>query len=131
MTAAPKSNVWVRAEESPLSVTAVTEVLSGTSRDHPAVVPVVTAPGQSKGPLCREELFPKLKLLPLFPTVVYPSLESDEDNPVFKSRSKKRKSSDDAPYSPTGKSMWSVMPRFGLRHANLQNPAISQGVWKL
>lgn len=34
---------------------------------------------------------------------VYPSLESDEDNPVFKSRSKKRKGSDDAPYSPTGR----------------------------
>uniref|UniRef100_A0A3Q2CUB3 PHD finger protein 2 n=1 Tax=Cyprinodon variegatus TaxID=28743 RepID=A0A3Q2CUB3_CYPVA len=31
----------------------------------------------------------------------YPSLESEEDNPVFKSRSKKRKSSDDTPYSPT------------------------------
>lgn len=35
---------------------------------------------------------------------VYPSLESEEDNPVFKSRSKKRKSSDDTPYSPTGRS---------------------------
>lgn len=35
--------------------------------------------------------------------LVYPSLESEEDNPVFKSRSKKRKSSDDTPYSPTGK----------------------------
>lgn len=34
--------------------------------------------------------------------LVYPSLESEEDNPVFKSRSKKRKSSDDTPYSPTG-----------------------------
>ncbi|XP_074054448.1 lysine-specific demethylase PHF2 isoform X3 [Macrotis lagotis] len=34
---------------------------------------------------------------------VYPSLESDEDNPIFKSRSKKRKSSDDAPYSPTAR----------------------------
>ncbi|CAF95997.1 unnamed protein product, partial [Tetraodon nigroviridis] len=32
---------------------------------------------------------------------VYPSLESEEDNPVFKSRSKKRKSSDDTPYNPT------------------------------
>lgn len=41
---------------------------------------------------------------PLCPRVflVYPSLESDEDSPVFKSRSKKRKASDDAPYSPTG-----------------------------
>lgn len=38
----------------------------------------------------------------LFPPLVYPSLESDEDSPVFKSRSKKRKGSDDAPYSPTG-----------------------------
>nr|XP_057910923.1 lysine-specific demethylase phf2 isoform X2 [Doryrhamphus excisus] len=36
---------------------------------------------------------------------VYPSLESEEDNPVFKSRSKKRKSSDDIPYSPTGPSV--------------------------
>uniref|UniRef100_A0A2K6QI70 PHD finger protein 2 n=1 Tax=Rhinopithecus roxellana TaxID=61622 RepID=A0A2K6QI70_RHIRO len=34
---------------------------------------------------------------------VYPSLESDEDNPIFKSRSKKRKGSDDAPYSPTAR----------------------------
>ncbi|KAM8930050.1 lysine-specific demethylase PHF2 isoform 1-T1 [Pelodytes ibericus] len=34
---------------------------------------------------------------------VYPSLESDEDNPVFKSRSRKRKSCDDAPYSPTAR----------------------------
>uniref|UniRef100_A0A674CHL8 Lysine-specific demethylase PHF2 n=1 Tax=Salmo trutta TaxID=8032 RepID=A0A674CHL8_SALTR len=33
--------------------------------------------------------------------LVYPSLESEEDNPVFKSRSKKRKGSD-TPYSPTG-----------------------------
>uniref|UniRef100_A0A8C4PPE6 PHD finger protein 2 n=1 Tax=Equus asinus asinus TaxID=83772 RepID=A0A8C4PPE6_EQUAS len=35
--------------------------------------------------------------------LVYPSLESDEDSPVFKSRSKKRKGSDDAPYSPTAR----------------------------
>ncbi|XP_043934060.1 lysine-specific demethylase PHF2 isoform X2 [Protopterus annectens] len=34
---------------------------------------------------------------------VYPSLESDEDDPVFKSRSKKKKHSDDAPYSPTAR----------------------------
>uniref|UniRef100_A0A674NBR0 Lysine-specific demethylase PHF2 n=1 Tax=Takifugu rubripes TaxID=31033 RepID=A0A674NBR0_TAKRU len=34
---------------------------------------------------------------------VYPSLESEEDNPVFKSRSKKRKSSDDTPYNPTAR----------------------------
>uniref|UniRef100_A0A8C4M168 PHD finger protein 2 n=1 Tax=Equus asinus asinus TaxID=83772 RepID=A0A8C4M168_EQUAS len=34
---------------------------------------------------------------------IYPSLESDEDSPVFKSRSKKRKGSDDAPYSPTAR----------------------------
>uniref|UniRef100_A0A3P9I9J9 Lysine-specific demethylase PHF2 n=1 Tax=Oryzias latipes TaxID=8090 RepID=A0A3P9I9J9_ORYLA len=34
---------------------------------------------------------------------VYPSLESEEDNPVFKSRSKKRKNSDDTPYSPTAR----------------------------
>lgn len=39
----------------------------------------------------------------VFLVVVYPSLESEEDNPVFKSRSKKRKSSDDTPYNPTGK----------------------------
>uniref|UniRef100_W5N9M6 Lysine-specific demethylase PHF2 n=1 Tax=Lepisosteus oculatus TaxID=7918 RepID=W5N9M6_LEPOC len=41
---------------------------------------------------------------------VYPSLESDEDNPVFKSRSKKRKSSDDTPYSPTGRPAARVGP---------------------
>lgn len=58
-----------------------------------------------------------LKVSSLFPTVVYPSLESDEDNPVFKSRSKKRKSSDDAPYSPTGKSIKSVLPRLRLSQA--------------
>nr|XP_023693197.1 lysine-specific demethylase PHF2 isoform X1 [Paramormyrops kingsleyae] len=34
---------------------------------------------------------------------VYPSLESEEDHPIFKSRSKKRKSSDDTPYSPTAR----------------------------
>ncbi|XP_077386773.1 lysine-specific demethylase phf2 isoform X8 [Festucalex cinctus] len=34
---------------------------------------------------------------------VYPSLESEEDNPIFKSRSKKRKNSDDIPYSPTAR----------------------------
>ncbi|XP_062842260.1 lysine-specific demethylase phf2 [Trichomycterus rosablanca] len=34
---------------------------------------------------------------------VYPSLESEEDSPIFKSRSKKRKSSDDTPYSPTAR----------------------------
>ncbi|KAB5537031.1 hypothetical protein PHYPO_G00114160 [Pangasianodon hypophthalmus] len=34
---------------------------------------------------------------------VYPSLESEEDSPIFKSRSKKRKSSDDIPYSPTAR----------------------------
>ncbi|TRY92600.1 hypothetical protein DNTS_029260, partial [Danionella cerebrum] len=34
---------------------------------------------------------------------VYPSLESEEDNPVFKSRSKKRKNTDDTPYSPTAR----------------------------
>lgn len=39
----------------------------------------------------------------IFLILVYPSLESEEDNPVFKSRSKKRKSNDDTPYSPTGK----------------------------
>lgn len=41
--------------------------------------------------------------LPPVASAVYPSLESDEDSPVFKSRSKKRKASDDAPYSPTGR----------------------------
>ena len=46
--------------------------------------------------LSRGSASPRLHLL------VYPSLESDEDSPVFKSRSKKRKGSDDAPYSPTG-----------------------------
>ena len=39
---------------------------------------------------------------PLLSPLVYPSLESDEDSPVFKSRSKKRKGSGDAPYSGTG-----------------------------
>ncbi|XP_077428882.1 lysine-specific demethylase phf2 isoform X2 [Vanacampus margaritifer] len=34
---------------------------------------------------------------------VYPSLESEVDNPIFKSRSKKRKNSDDIPYSPTAR----------------------------
>ncbi|XP_061687376.1 lysine-specific demethylase phf2 isoform X2 [Syngnathoides biaculeatus] len=34
---------------------------------------------------------------------VYPSLESEGDNPVFKSRSKKRKNNDDIPYSPTAR----------------------------
>ncbi|XP_048872069.1 lysine-specific demethylase phf2-like isoform X2 [Brienomyrus brachyistius] len=34
---------------------------------------------------------------------VYPSLESEDDNPIFKPRSKKRKSSDDIPYSPTAR----------------------------
>nr|XP_061812162.1 lysine-specific demethylase phf2-like [Nerophis lumbriciformis] len=43
---------------------------------------------------------------------VYPSLESEEDNPVFKSRSKKRKNSDDIPYSPTARIVPSV-PRQG------------------
>lgn len=85
--------------------------------------------GTSGGPHCPScELYragescsyvPTLKQLPLFPTVVYPSLESDEDNPVFKSRSKKRKSSDDAPYSPTGKSIWSALPKLELSHAAL------------
>uniref|UniRef100_A0A3B5LQ79 Lysine-specific demethylase PHF2 n=1 Tax=Xiphophorus couchianus TaxID=32473 RepID=A0A3B5LQ79_9TELE len=44
-----------------------------------------------------------LDLLQASKQVVYPSLESEEDNPVFKSRSKKRKSSDDTPYSPTAR----------------------------
>ncbi|XP_037107104.1 lysine-specific demethylase phf2 isoform X2 [Syngnathus acus] len=34
---------------------------------------------------------------------VYPSFESEEDNPIFKSRSKKRKNNDDVPYSPTAR----------------------------
>ncbi|XP_072438360.1 lysine-specific demethylase phf2 isoform X1 [Chiloscyllium punctatum] len=34
---------------------------------------------------------------------VYPSLESDDDDPVFKSRSKKRKSADDTPWNPTAR----------------------------
>lgn len=52
---------------------------------------------------------------------VYPSLESDEDSPVFKSRSKKRKGSDDAPYSPTGRtepqSGFSIFTPLDLRWA--------------
>lgn len=49
--------------------------------------------------------------------LVYPSLESDEDSPVFKSRSKRRKGSDDAPYSPTGSAVGSASPAHpsGLR----------------
>ena len=39
--------------------------------------------------------------IPLF--VVYPSLESDEDDPALKSLPKKKKSTDDAPWSPKGK----------------------------
>ncbi len=38
---------------------------------------------------------------------VYPSLESEEDSPIFKSRSKKRKNTDDTPYSPTGSAKFS------------------------
>lgn len=39
----------------------------------------------------------------LFPlTAVYPSLESDDDDPALKSRHKKKKNSDDAPWSPKG-----------------------------
>ncbi|XP_067854813.1 lysine-specific demethylase phf2 isoform X2 [Heptranchias perlo] len=34
---------------------------------------------------------------------VYPSLESDDDDPVFKSRSKKRKNADDTPWNPTAR----------------------------
>ncbi|XP_078270045.1 lysine-specific demethylase phf2 [Rhinoraja longicauda] len=34
---------------------------------------------------------------------VYPSLESDDDDPVFKSRSKKRRSADDTPWNPTAR----------------------------
>lgn len=40
-------------------------------------------------------------LLSPLPTV-YPSLESDEDDPALKSRPKKKKNSDDAPWSPKG-----------------------------
>lgn len=39
-------------------------------------------------------------LLPLH--AVYPSLESDDDDPALKSRPKKKKNSDDAPWSPKG-----------------------------
>ena len=57
-------------------------------------------PGPSSGPAALDHSGADLLLLI---SSVYPSLESDEDNPVFKSRSKKRKGSDDAPYSPTGR----------------------------
>uniref|UniRef100_A0A452UM78 GRC5 n=1 Tax=Ursus maritimus TaxID=29073 RepID=A0A452UM78_URSMA len=56
---------------------------------------------------------------------VYPSLESDEDSPVFKSRSKRRKGSDDAPYSPTARVGPSVLRqdrpvREGTRVASIE-----------
>uniref|UniRef100_A0A6Q2Z8Y1 JmjC domain-containing protein n=1 Tax=Esox lucius TaxID=8010 RepID=A0A6Q2Z8Y1_ESOLU len=56
---------------------------------------------------------------------VYPSLESEEDNPVFKSRSKKRKGSDDTPYSPTARVGPSVLrqarpAREGARVASIE-----------
>lgn len=35
-------------------------------------------------------------------STVYPSLESDDDDPALKSRHKKKKNSDDAPWSPKG-----------------------------
>ena len=35
-------------------------------------------------------------------STVYPSLESDDDDPALKSRPKKKKNSDDAPWSPKG-----------------------------
>ncbi|XP_064823451.1 lysine-specific demethylase phf2 isoform X1 [Oncorhynchus masou masou] len=55
---------------------------------------------------------------------VYPSLESEEDNPVFKSRSKKRKASD-TPYSPTARVGPSVLrqarpAREGARVASIE-----------
>uniref|UniRef100_A0A673VZT6 PHD finger protein 2 n=1 Tax=Salmo trutta TaxID=8032 RepID=A0A673VZT6_SALTR len=55
---------------------------------------------------------------------VYPSLESEEDNPVFKSRSKKRKGSD-TPYSPTARVGPSVLrqarpAREGARVASIE-----------
>nr|XP_021482864.1 histone lysine demethylase PHF8-like [Meriones unguiculatus] len=39
-------------------------------------------------------------ILPLPLPTVYPSLESDDDDPALKSRPKKKKNSDDAPWSP-------------------------------
>lgn len=41
-------------------------------------------------------------ILLFHPTAVYPSLESDDDDPALKSRPKKKKNSDDAPWSPKG-----------------------------
>lgn len=41
-------------------------------------------------------------------TAVYPSLESDDDDPALKSRPKKKKNSDDAPWSPKG-DLYSVL----------------------
>ncbi|XP_032405795.1 LOW QUALITY PROTEIN: lysine-specific demethylase phf2-like [Xiphophorus hellerii] len=57
---------------------------------------------------------------------VYPSLESEEDNPVFKSRSKKRKSSDDTPLllqrgvGPLGTTRHERPAREGARVASIE-----------
>lgn len=45
--------------------------------------------------------------LPL--SLVYPSLESDEDDPALKSLPKKKKCTDDAPWSPKGKNLYTEM----------------------
>lgn len=45
---------------------------------------------------------PAFSPCPVPPSIVYPSLESDEDDPALKSLPKKKKCMDDAPWSPKG-----------------------------
>lgn len=48
-------------------------------------------------------LLDEISVYPAFLLIaVYPSLESDDDDPALKSRPKKKKNSDDAPWSPKG-----------------------------
>uniref|UniRef100_A0A8C9THN2 Lysine-specific demethylase PHF2 n=1 Tax=Scleropages formosus TaxID=113540 RepID=A0A8C9THN2_SCLFO len=59
---------------------------------------------------------------------VYPSLESEEDHPIFKSRSKKRKSSDDTPYSPTARVGPSVPRQERPAREGARVPSIETGL---
>lgn len=64
------------------------------------------APLQSQF-LVSSPIYSDLKNLQFMPncillSVVYPSLESDEDDPALKSLPKKKKCTDDAPWSPKG-----------------------------
>lgn len=45
---------------------------------------------------------------------VYPSLESDDDDPALKSRPKKKKNSDDAPWSPKGNLVFCLLNSVGV-----------------